>query len=87
MADSNELLSLRIAQMNQIIDQYRMNIYNLDLRISLVIKMMEEKGVFANQEFEKRWPLFLKNDVGAIGPDGVMEGSLKVHFYNAGGNK
>lgn len=43
--------------------------------------MMEEKGVFAEGEFDKRWPLYLKNDIGMVGPDGMMEGSLKIHFY------
>ena len=83
--ESTETLSLRAAQQNQILDQYRMNIYNIDLRINLIIKMMEEKGVFTTGEFDKRWPLFLKNDIGAIGPDGIMEGSLKVNFYDGGG--
>lgn len=82
--ESTELLSLRSAQQNQILDQYRMNIYNIDLRINLIIKMMEEKGIFVAGEFDKRWPLFLKNDVGAIGPDGIMAGSLKTHFYGEG---
>jgi hypothetical protein len=84
MAENTELLSLRLAQQGQIIDQYRMNIYNIELRMSLLIKMLEEKGTFIKEEFEKRWPVFLKNDVGIIGPDGVMEGSLKVKFYNGG---
>lgn len=84
MAESTELLSLRTNQQSQILDQYRGNIYNLDLRVGLVIKMLEEKGIFASGEFEKRWPLFLKNDVGVIGPDGIMEGTLKIHFYNGG---
>lgn len=83
--ESTELLSLRSAQQNQILDQYRLNLYNIDLRINLLIKMMEEKGIFIAGEFEKRWPLFLKNDVGAIGPDGVMEGSLRIKFYEEGG--
>jgi len=84
MAESAELLSLRLAQQGQIIDQYRMNIYNIELRMSLLIKMLEEKGTFIKEEFEKRWPVFLKNDVGVTGPDGIMEGSLRVKFYNGG---
>lgn len=79
--ESNELLSLRSAQQNQILDQQRVSMYNLDLRLNLIIKLLEEKGIFVSGEFDKRWPLFLKNDIGAIGPDGIMEGSLKVHFY------
>ena len=85
MPESTELLSLRTAQQGQVLDQYRMNIYNLELRVNLLIKMMEEKGIMAAEEFDKRWPLFLKNDVGAIGADGIMEGSLKVNFYDGGG--
>jgi hypothetical protein len=85
MSEDLERLNLRTAQQSQILDQYRMNIYNMELRINLVIKMMEEKGVFASGEFDKRWPLYLSNDVGAIGPDGVMEGSMRVNFYGDGG--
>ncbi len=81
MAKDLELLNLRSNQQAQILDQYRGNMYNLELRQNLLIKMMEEKGFFSSGEFEKRWPLYLKNDVGVIGPDGIMEGSLKIHFY------
>jgi len=84
MPDNNELLNLRSAQQGQILDQYRMNLHSLDLRVILLIKMMEEKGIFSTGEFEKRWPLFLKNDIGVMGPEGIMEGSLKVHFYQGG---
>lgn len=79
--ESNELLSLRSAQQNQILDQYRVTMYNQDLKLNLIIKLLEEKGVFVPGEFDNRWPLFLKNDIGAIGPDGIMEGTLKIHFY------
>ena len=81
MAENTELLTLKTNQQSQILDQYRGNIYNLELRQSLIVRMMEEKGIFATGEFEKRWPLFLKNDIGIVGPDGMMEGSLKIHFY------
>jgi hypothetical protein len=81
MAEDNKLLILKTDQQSQILDQYRGNIYNLELRQSLIVKMMEEKGIFASGEFEKRWPLFLKNDIGMIGPDGIMEGSLRIKFY------
>lgn len=81
MAENNELLTLRTNQQSQILDQYRGNIYNLELRLNLVIKMMEEKGIFAPEEFDKRWPLFLKNDIGMLGPDGIMEGSCCFKFY------
>jgi hypothetical protein len=81
MPESLETLSLRSAQQGQILDQYRVNIYNLELKFNLLVKMFEEKGLLAKDEFEKRWPLYLKNDVGVIGPEGVMEGSLKVTFF------
>ena len=81
MAENNELLTLKTNQQSQILDQYRGNIYNLELRQSLIVKMMEEKGIFATGEFDKRWPLFLKNDIGMIGPDGIMEGSCSIKFY------
>jgi hypothetical protein len=35
----------------------------------------------AKEELARRWPLYLKNDVGVLGPEGKMEGSLKVSFY------
>jgi hypothetical protein len=76
-----ELLNLRTAQQSQVLEQYRMNIYTMELKWNLLLKMLEEKGVLARDEFEKRWPLYLNNDVGAIGPDGAMEGSIKIKFY------
>lgn len=81
MPENVETLSLKLGQHNQILDQYRATIYNLELRMTLFNKMLEEKGVLAEGEFEKRWPQFLKNEVGIIGPDGIMEGSLAIKFY------
>lgn len=81
MADSLDVLSLKTGQMMSILDQYRMNLFNQDLRINLLVKMLEEKGIFAKDEFTKRWPLYLKNDVGVLGSDNVMQGSLRVSFY------
>lgn len=85
--ENTEILTLRQAQQGQILDQYRVSIYNLELRHGLLIKMLEEKGVFASGEYDKRWPLYLKNDVGVVGPEGIMEGSLRVIFYDQGGSK
>ena len=82
MPNNNELLNLKVSQQEQMLDQYRINIYILELRTNLLIKLLEEKGIMAPGEFEKRWPLYLTNDVGAIGPNGMMEGSLKVIFYD-----
>lgn len=82
MSGENDLLNLKVAQQGQLIDQYRINIYTLELRVNLLIKLLEEKGITAVGEFDKRWPHYLTHDVGAIGPDGVMEGSLKVQFYD-----
>ena len=76
MSENTELLTLRTNQQSQILDQYRGNIYNLELRQDLIVKMLEERGIFAVDEFEKRWPLYLKNEVGMVGPDGIMEGML-----------
>jgi len=85
MAKNIDSLSLKVGQIAQILDQYRVNIFNMDLRLQLLTKMLEEKGVFAKGELEKRWPIFLKNDVGVIGPDGVMEGNLRVQFFGLQG--
>lgn len=82
MADSIELLNLRLAQQGQIIEQYRTSLYNTELRLNLLIKMMEEKGLFVPGEHEKRWPLYLKNDIGVIGPEGIMEGTLKITIFD-----
>jgi hypothetical protein len=72
-------------QQAQVLDQYRGNIYNEELRISLLLRVLEEKGILAPGEFEKRWPIYLKNDVGVVeGPENVMSGSLKVRFYDRG---
>lgn len=84
MADNLDTLSLKTNQMMGILDQYRMNLFNQDLRLNLLVKMLEEKGVFAKEEFTKRWPIFLQNDVGVIGQDGVMQGTLRVTFYDGG---
>jgi len=74
--------ALRFNQVGQMLDEYRMKIYNLELRINLLVKILEEKGIMAGGEYEKRWPIYLKNDIGVIGPDGVMEGgTLKIKFY------
>lgn len=81
MADNINMLNLKVNQQNQLLDQYRMNIYNLELRLKLITKILEEKGTFFPDEFEKRWPIFLKNDIGVMGQDGKMEGSCKVRFY------
>jgi hypothetical protein len=84
MAETLDTLSLRTNQQGQILDQYRVSIYTLELKLTLLNKVLEEKGIFAQGEFDKRWPLYLKNDVGVIGPDGIMEGSLKISFYDGG---
>jgi hypothetical protein len=81
MPESLEMMSLRTGQLAQIQDQFRVETYNMQLKFSLLMKMLEEKGILVKDEFEKRWPLYLKNDVGAIGPDGMMDGSLSVKFY------
>lgn len=72
---------LQVSQQQQIIDQYRVSIYNTELRFSLLNRMLEEKGVMAKNEFDNRWPMYLKNDIGVPGSDGIMEGNLKVTFY------
>ena len=81
MAETLEMLTLRTAQQGQILEQYRADIFNLQLRQNLVVKILEEKGTLAQGEFEQRWPLYLKNDVGVVGSDGIMEGSLRVSWY------
>jgi hypothetical protein len=81
MADSPDILSLKIAQVSTVLEQYRATLYNIELRHNLLIKMMEEKGLIAPEEFEKRWPLYLKNTVGVVEADGLMSGSLKVKIY------
>jgi hypothetical protein len=59
-----------------------MQIHHNEIKNNLLMKMLEEKGIFAPSEYDKRWPLYLKNDVGAIGPDGIMAGDLRVTFFN-----
>jgi hypothetical protein len=76
-----DTLMLRTLQQQQILDQYRIAIYNLELRSALLIKILEEKGIVVKDEFDKRWPIYLRNDVGIIEPDGKMQGVLKVTFY------
>jgi hypothetical protein len=81
MADNLENIKLQMSQIGQIVEQYRTSIYTMELRHNLLVKMLEEKGQMATGEFNTRWPLYLKNDVGVIGPDGAMQGSCVVHFY------
>jgi hypothetical protein len=81
MPDNIELLNLRVGQQTQILEENRMAMYTQELRLALLIKMLEEKGILVPGEYDKRWPLYLKNDVGAMGPNGVMEGSLKQNLY------
>jgi len=82
MPETIENLTLRLAQVGQINDQYRASIFISEQRFVLLTKMLEEKGLFVKDEFERRWPLYMKNNVGAIGADGVMEGTLRVNFYD-----
>jgi hypothetical protein len=72
---------LRFNQQQGDLDQYRMNIYNIELRFDLLLKMLEEKGMLAKDEFNKRWPLYLKNEIGVMGQDGKMDGVLKITMY------
>jgi uncharacterized protein involved in type VI secretion and phage assembly len=82
-ASAIEMGLLRDNQFQQITDQYRVNIYNLELKFDLLIRMLEEKGLMAKDEFNKRWPIHLKNDIGVIGPSGKMDnGELKVTIYD-----
>lgn len=81
MAESIDSLNLKIAQLVQIVDQYRVNMYNDEMRLCLLLKIMEEKGIIVPGEFDKRWPLYLKNDVGVPDSNGFMEGSLKIKMY------
>ena len=81
MAENLELLSLRINQQTQVLEESRLAMYNQELRLALLIKILEEKGILVPGEYDKRWPLYLKNDVGAMGPGGVMEGSLRTNLW------
>jgi len=76
-----DINSLKFSQINQMLEQYRMNIYQLELRTDLLIKLLEEKNILIPEEFKRRWPAFLENDIGHVGPDGIMKGSLKVSFF------
>lgn len=76
-----DMLKMQFMKQQQISDQYRYSIYILELKNSLLIKMLEEKNLMAKDELEKRWPLYLKNDVGAQDQNGHMAGLLKVTKY------
>lgn len=83
MAENTDLLTLRTAQQGQILEEYRSTLFHIELKINLLIKMLEEKGLLVKNEFNTRWPQYLRTDVGVIGPTGVMEGTLKVTMYGA----
>jgi len=76
------MLNLMISQQSQILEQYRQKIFFQELRFNLLTKMMEEKGFMSKNEFNVRWPQYLENDIGILGPDGVMKGTLKTTFYD-----
>ena len=76
-----EMSQLRDTQVQQTLEQYRMTIYQAGLKFDLLLKILEEKGIFVHEEFDKRWPIYLKNDIGVLGPNGAMEGIMKVTFY------
>lgn len=82
MSDNLELVNLKIAQLGQIVEQYRVDMYHNGLRADLLHKILEEKGILIKDEFNKRWPLYLENDIGVINQaTGVMSGSLKIHMF------
>ena len=54
MPENMESLTMKMAQVGQIIDQYRVEIYNSELRMNLMIKILEEKGIMVKDEFTKR---------------------------------
>ena len=81
MAETIDTLSLRSSQQAQILDEYRVAIFTLEQKFALLVRMIEERGFMAKGEFDKRWPICLRNDIGVLGPDGVMEGSLTVRRY------
>jgi predicted transcriptional regulator YheO len=80
-----EQANLRFTQISQTENQTRQEMFNTQTRFDLLVRMLEEKGIMANGEFQKRWPLYLKNVVGVADSDGIMRpGKPKVTFY---GNK
>jgi hypothetical protein len=82
MPDNLELLNLKVTQLGQIVEQYRVDMYHMGLRTDLLHKILEEKGVLVKDEFNKRWPVYLENDIGVINPNtGIMSGSLKIRLY------
>jgi len=81
MAESPELIGLKIAQLSQIVEQYRSNMYTTELRFNLLLKMLEEKGMFLAGELDKRWPQYLQKEIGVPDQNGMMEGTLKCHLY------
>lgn len=84
-AKALEQMQLIFNQQQQIIDQYRVSIFNSELQIKLLIKLLEEKGTTAKDEFNHRWPQFLKTDVGVLDQaTGKMDGVLKVTMYDGG---
>jgi hypothetical protein len=87
MAEDLDNVNLRFSQYSNILEQYRSNMFMMEHRTNLVIRMLEEKGIFAKNEFDTRWPLYLKNDVGVPGQDGMMQGSLKITFFEQGVQK
>lgn len=73
--------ALTFSYHKQLIDKMRIQQYNMELKQQLLIKMLEERKILADNELDRRWPQYLISDIGALGPEGKMEGVLKVTFF------
>jgi hypothetical protein len=75
-------LGLGYQQQQGINEEYRRQIFFLEHKVNMLCKMLGETNVMAKDAVETRWPLYLENDVGVVGQDGKMKGSVKVTFYD-----
>ena len=60
----------------------RGNLEVIRLKLALLRVMLSERGVLRETEWNQKWPRYLRNDVGIQEPNGKMQGSLKIHFYD-----
>lgn len=80
---SDELQALKVT-INQLImqnDTIRKELNAAELRHQLLVKMLYDRRLLAQGEFESNWPLYLWHVVGYPNEKGQIKGALKVTHY------
>ena len=81
MMNNTDHLDNLVFQNDHTIGIYRGNLEMLRLKISLLRTMLSQRGILPYADFDRRFKQHLRNDVGVVERDGIMQGSLKIKFY------